>query len=295
MILNRYRHSRVSACVGVALVLTVTTYLVFPAPAHGQPPVGRRKRKRGKSKKQRADSKAEKDQAEKGKAAALPHFKKGIQLFNDGDYRKAIDAFEKAYALFPSPKIHVRIALCYKWLAQNLKALEYYERYLKETPEKPKDKATRLTRRKTEMEVKNLLKLVARIRVQMEAPQGAEVRLNGKLLGNAPLDKTARMEPGTATLVAMHKGYHPFQREVKIAANHKKHIKIKLIKIKPKVIKKTKVIKSPPIYKRWWFWTAIGALVAGGATGLGIGLGMREEKRELKGTPINQDAIGVRW
>lgn len=28
-----------------------------------------------------------------------------------------------------------------------------------------------------------------------------------------------------------------------------------------------------PVYKQWWFWTIGGAVVAGGAVGLGVGLG----------------------
>jgi tetratricopeptide (TPR) repeat protein len=233
------------------------------------------------------------------KAAALPHFKKGIALFNDGNYRQAIDEFEKAYSIFPSPKIHLRIALCYKWLAQNLKALEYYEKFLEETPENPEDKSIRIVRKQTELEVRNLLKLVARVRMVMEGPKGAEVRINGELVGHAPLDKIKRLEPGKATVVALHKGYHPFRRELQVSSNQEAQVKIKLLEIKPKVIKEQqvveKVIKEPPIYKKWWFWTAIGTLVAGGATGLGVWLGTREEKRELEGTPVNQDGIGLRW
>ncbi len=30
---------------------------------------------------------------------------------------------------------------------------------------------------------------------------------------------------------------------------------------------------SPPWYQQWWFWTAVGAVVAGTAIGLGVGLG----------------------
>jgi hypothetical protein len=70
-------------------------------------------------------------------------------------------------------------------------------------------------------------------------------------------------------------------------------IKITLIKIKPKkvIIK----IKAKPIYKRWWFWTAIGALVAGGATALGVTLGIREEARALSGNIVRHDGLTYRW
>lgn len=37
------------------------------------------------------------------------------------------------------------------------------------------------------------------------------------------------------------------------------------------------VAKSKPIYKQWWFWTAVGAVVTGGVVGLVVGLTMEED------------------
>lgn len=34
----------------------------------------------------------------------------------------------------------------------------------------------------------------------------------------------------------------------------------------------TKLSSPAPIYKRWWFWSVVGVVVAGGAVGLGVGL-----------------------
>jgi len=36
------------------------------------------------------------------------------------------------------------------------------------------------------------------------------------------------------------------------------------------------VVQQKPLYKRWWFWTAIGVVVAGGASALAVGLTLRE-------------------
>lgn len=35
------------------------------------------------------------------------------------------------------------------------------------------------------------------------------------------------------------------------------------------------VAESQPLYKRWWFWTAVGVIVAGGASALAVGLATR--------------------
>jgi hypothetical protein len=37
------------------------------------------------------------------------------------------------------------------------------------------------------------------------------------------------------------------------------------------------VAESKPIYKQWWFWTAVGAVVTGGVVGLVVGLTVEEE------------------
>ena len=72
-------------------------------------------------------------------------------------------------------------------------------------------------------------------------------------------------------------------------------LSITLIKIKPKVIKKIIKIRAKPIYKRWWFWTAVGVLVAGGATALGVTFGIQDKARDLTGVPLRHDNLGLRW
>lgn len=36
------------------------------------------------------------------------------------------------------------------------------------------------------------------------------------------------------------------------------------------------VVEQKPLYKKWWFWTAIGVVVAGGASALAVGLSLRQ-------------------
>ena len=40
---------------------------------------------------------------------------------------------------------------------------------------------------------------------------------------------------------------------------------------------KTASATKTPVYKKWWLWTAVGVVVAGGAVGLGLGLGSHGE------------------
>jgi len=201
------------------------------------------------------------------KARAL--FRQGIQDFDGGDYTRAIERFKAAFKLYPSPKIHTRIALCYKWLSNQLKALEHYEIFLRLMPKHPAKPAdARLRERVEQKEIPRLLAMVIQVRIEMTTPAGAEVRVNGRKVGISPLRTTVRLNPGPVAVTATRKGYYGFKRDLAIARGKSALVRIRLIKIKPKVIRKIVKVPATPIYKRWWFWTAVGAVVAGGAAGL---------------------------
>lgn len=229
-----------------------------------------------------------------GRTVAVPIFKEGIALFDQGYYLKAIVKFKLAYYHFPSPKIHTRLALCYKWLGNNLQALEHYERFL-EAFKNPTTQADKVLVKQVKMEVRNLLMLVGQLTIQMAKPAGADIRVNGLKIGEAPIDRTLRLVPGPINVTATHKGFYTFKRDLQLNPSQKVTVKISLVKIKPKVIKKVVMIHETPIYKRWWFWTAIGALVAGGAAGIGAWQGTKTEKRSPSGIPLPHDGLSIQW
>jgi len=229
-----------------------------------------------------------------GYAEAKKAFIDGVGFFDGGDYTKAIAKFEESLKHYRNPKVYARIGLCYKWLGNNLKALIHYERFLKNFPASPTRPKERRIRREVELEVRNLLLLVSRLRIIVPAPAGAEVRLNGWLVGRAPLTREVRLNPGTVNVTVMAKGYFPFRRGLKLVSNQSAKLRALLVKIKPKVIRKVIRIRSSPLHKRWWFWTVIGTLVAGGATGLALGLTSKQQTRDLGGLPLYLNNL-ARW
>jgi PEGA domain len=226
--------------------------------------------------------------ADKAKARVL--FKQGIGKFDDGYYQGALSLFFKALALYPNPKIHTRIAQCHKWLGNNLKALEHYELYLKSVPKMPTKPRNRVLYIKIKTEVKNLRSLISQVQIDITGPAGAEVRINGQLVGAAPLSRLIRLKPGAVNITAISKGFYTFKRDLKLFPSQTQTVKIKMIKIKTKIIIKA----AKPVWKRWWFWTAIGVVVAG-TTGLAVGLTVSSTERPLNGIPVLHDALNVRW
>lgn len=64
-----------------------------------------------------------KEEMEKIAAVAIEHYQ-------NGEYRAAIDQFERAYAVYPEPNILFNKARCYDKLGDLEKAREYYSRFI---------------------------------------------------------------------------------------------------------------------------------------------------------------------
>ncbi len=219
----------------------------------------------------------------------------GIALFDRGHYIQAIAKFKAALTLVRRPKIFLRLALCYKWLGKTVTAIEHYRAFLKKFPKHPQKPKDQVLRKQVTMEIGNLLRLVAQVRIIMPKPAGATIRINGKLVGKAPISRSLLYSPETISVIASARGYYLFRKQLRLEANKRVTIKITLIKTKSKVVKKVIRIGPTPIYKRWWFWTVVGLAVTGGATGFGLYMGLKTTPREMTGIPLNHDSLGREW
>ena len=97
-----------------------------------------------------------------------------------------------------------------------------------------------------------ILKLTCNIR-------RARVVLDGKAIGRTPFD--GDVPPGKHKLEVVAPGKSPASRLIEIMAGKVITIDIQLKDIPGPITKKDKSILG-----KWWFWTAIGAAVVGGAT-----------------------------
>ena len=234
-----------------------------------------------------------------GKAKALPFFLKGNDLFERGEYLDALEAYQKAYSFYPSPKLLGNIASCYDQLGRYVKALEAYRRFLAETKDMESDRKMAASRRDASEAVRRLLKQVARLHVVVTVP-GAKVFVAGRAGLEAPLDRVFLFDPGKVTVSVTKKGYYPFQKVVALESGAKIDVKVVLLKaIKPKVVVKVHVRQATPVWKKWWLWTAVGVAVSGAALGLGLWYGRREVDQSVEGMPrdgaVTLSNMPVRW
>jgi len=80
-------------------------------------------------------------------------------------------------------------------------------------------------------------------------PGGGKVRLDGKDLGVAPVE--ASVTAGMHTVSVSRSGFRSVESSVVVAARDRKSVTLKLEPV-------------PSILTRWWFWTGVAAVVAGG-------------------------------
>jgi len=112
--------------------------------------------------------------------AARDKYQQGIALFGEGRYTEASDAFREADRIKPSWKIHYNIGQSEAAAGRYGLAIEAFERYLAEgRDEIPTDRKDYVLK-----ELERLRMMVGRVEVR--APDGAEVIIDGVARGKAP-------------------------------------------------------------------------------------------------------------
>jgi hypothetical protein len=90
--------------------------------------------------------------------------------------------------------------------------------------------------------------------VQVKAtPPLSTIRIDGQLVGTGSVKLD--LKAGGHTLEVAAPGYQTTRNELVVAVGQDRTVDVALDLIPP---------QKPPIHRRWWFWTAIGAGVAGG-------------------------------
>jgi hypothetical protein len=109
---------------------------------------------------------------------------------------------------------------------------------------------------------------------------GTVVMVDGKRAGEAPLETI--VGAGSHEVVARHDGFDDTETQAVVKAGERREITITLQ-------------KKPPITAKWWFWTGIGVVVAGGAV---LTYALLTEKRPSTGDNFQPGQVAgplVHW
>ncbi|XYI00438.1 PEGA domain-containing protein [Sorangium sp. So ce1128] len=135
-------------------------------------------------------------------------YEEGRQAAAAGKWADAHASFLAAWAIKPHYQIASNLGVTCLKLGRNREAAEYLTRYLREAP------ATKVKERQSaDASLKEALAKVASVTVQV-APAGAEVMVDGAIVGKAPLADPVFLEPGKHDIGARLEGHEPKTRSI---------------------------------------------------------------------------------
>jgi tetratricopeptide (TPR) repeat protein len=164
-------------------------------------------------------------------------FQAGKSAYESGNFRDALSFFEQSYQRSQRPALLYNIGQAADRLRQDDKAIESFTKYLDQTPDAP-----------------NRVHVERRIRALKEARQERQEQ-------GAKVEAVAVPSPAAAPT--------PEQTAQQVPMTFAQENTGLL-----RAVSDNEATESEPVTYKWWFWTTVGAVVAGGtAVALALALG----------------------
>lgn len=146
------------------------------------------------------------------KAKAKAMLNEGSALYQSGDYAGALEKFKEAHATYASPKIWFNIGQANRDLGRFDDAMAAFEQFIHGASDASPDAIA--DARKATSELKRKL---GQVRIECQSA-GAEVNIDGKVVGQAPLFDPIWVMPGRHQITAFADGASPAVETVNIVA-----------------------------------------------------------------------------
>src|SRR6478735_6497933 len=191
-------------------------------------------------------------------------YTRGLALYADGEFLLALVEFERAYQLSNNYKVLYNIGQVRMQLGRYAKAKEALEDYLKAG-------GTSLSAERTQAVNKDLATLAERTASLnvLTSEVGADISLDGKVIGTSPLSAPLIVDAGEHNLVLHKSGFYDAAQSVTLAGHDQLELKIELKAIplaaqsKPTDGRTARGTPSKPSHTAMWAtWGATGALAA---------------------------------
>jgi hypothetical protein len=233
------------------------------------------------------------------RAEARALLRQGNALFSGHDYHGALELYRRAYALVPSFKLDFNIGATLEAMGARAQAAEHYEVFLIQARREEKPKVVA----EIETKLRALRAALARVAV-ISGRRGATVSIDGGAVGAVPLPRPVYLEPGRHSVTISERGRIRvlasktplredrilFWQALTLAAGELRSVAATAPP--PTVVAPAPPSALPPanppargspIYRRWWFWTALGAVVVGAAVGGGYAASRAGDDRVPEG------------
>jgi len=142
---------------------------------------------------------------------ARRHFAQGVAFFESRDYEGALSEFEAAQRASPHPRILRNIAGAQEALRRYTDAIATLEQFVAEPG------VTAAERRQADAQLRALRNLLARVEI-VARPVGAEILVDGRLVGRAPLAEPVALASGQVHIVVRLAGHRSAERDIRVAA-----------------------------------------------------------------------------
>jgi tetratricopeptide (TPR) repeat protein len=193
---------------------------------------------------------------------AKAHYKTGQIYYAAGRYNEAAHEFEESYRLAKRPELLFNMGKAYDGLGDHARALTSYRRFMLRVPDSP-DFA------EVHRRISALEGLVGRLRIDASV-DGALVTVDNQAIGHTPLHEIVELNPGSHAIAVSKEGFRTWRSTVTAAPGAEQSRLVQL----ESLVQVIEVERKVPIHKRWWLWTIVGVVVAGGVVA-GAVLGSR--------------------
>lgn len=234
------------------------------------------------------------------KREAQARFRKGMELYDENDFRGALVEFERAYELAPNFRVLYNIAQVRYQLRDYAGALSAFKQYLA-------DGAAQVDRRRRaeiDREIEKLQGRVAQMSIGASV-DGAEILVDDVAVGASPLSGPVLVSAGRRKVTATKPGYSSATRIVDVAGADEVNVQLELVPVAAKPAPRTldapapkpvvtDAVTPPPARERvpWIAWGASGALLVGASVTGVLALRASGELADDRATPnVGRDAL----
>lgn len=153
------------------------------------------------------------------------HYKQGVALFKEGNYKMALAEFLKSDELNPNWKLKLNIGICYFNLNRFVQAQKVLTAYIEEGGDQLDDDK----RAQADELLEKIDKLLAQVKVDTNV-NGATIYIDDKEVATTPMSKPMVLESGLYKIRIEAEGYKPYVKDISLAGGDQKVLDVTLIK-----------------------------------------------------------------